>query len=115
MGLKEEIEFVLQEEEKRNRRRTHIVHRSSRMMKPTYFAVLVAKLVFWLSKYRMFAWLRKKEAPPVQQQPKRRKKVTIWMVMKDDWKNFKRWIFRQPQKPKLPGSNESWEDWEGQI
>lgn len=112
MGIKEEIDFVIEEEEKRNRRKTAVQsHRFGRhQIKPTYFAVLAAKLVM---KYKQYFPDKPKEPAPLP--GRRKKKITVWTIMKRDLRNVWHWINPPRKKKKIPGAEESWNDWEGQL
>jgi len=110
MSFRDEINQVVQEEERKLRRRTNQVQRTNRFVRPTYWAIIVAKIIVFINSH-------KKQPLPAEtrQVAKQKKKVTMMSLVKEDLRNLRRKIFPVKKVKKLPGSNESWKDWEGQI
>lgn len=116
MSLKEEIDLVIQEEERKLRRRTAQTQRVNRFVKPTYMAVLIAKAIVFLKGFKKQADAAPVAPPALKRHlGKQKPPVTIGTLIREDLTAFKRRLFPVKKAKKLPGSNESWKDWEGQI
>jgi len=116
MSLRDEIEQVVQEEEKRLKRRAIQTQRVNRFVKPTYAAVIIAKVIVFLKGFRKPA-AAAPVAPPALKRHlgKQKQPVTIGTLIREDLTALKRRVFPVKKAKKIPGSNESWKDWEGQI
>jgi hypothetical protein len=120
MALRDEIDRVIAEEEKKAQRtRTQTTRRAtrSRFEKPTYLAYYAAKLIFF---FRRFSKSPVKKVapdtntPPAGHNPDRKKKkpTSFTGIMKEDIRNFMKRFSGEPKKKKpLPGSGESFDDW----
>jgi LysM repeat protein len=112
MSMMDEIEQVAQDEEKRNNRKSRSVRTvRTRNLKPTYFAVLLGKMVF------IYRGLRKAPVRPVPKPVIQ--SVDPMDIVKEDFVSLKAKIYGTlvPAKPrkKMSGDTESWKDWEGEL
>lgn len=130
MSFRDELNQVIAEEERaaerlsRKQPRSAAPKRSSsyktRFQKPTYFAVLVGKILY---RFRKPQKTRQKLITPtrgmegyVEVDFVEPPKITGWMIVKEDLRNLPRKIMRggkktNPQKTQMPVSKESIEDW----
>lgn len=130
MSIRDEIDRVIEEEAKKDnrivRRQEVLSKRKAReraRLPPTYFAVLIGKLLYKLH--------RKPSAPRRPVTPKRgiegyvelpfieEPKVTVLTIIKEDLRNLPRKLFhlglrkkKAEPKKEIPNSNESLKDWE---
>lgn len=129
MSFRDELDRVIAEEERaadrlsRKQSRTPPKRSSSyktRFEKPTYFAVLVGKILY---RFRKPQKARQKLITPtrgmegyVEGDFVEPPKITGWMIVKEDIRNFPKRLMRGGRKPKppatkIPVSKESIEDW----
>jgi hypothetical protein len=100
MSFREEVDRVLREEERKNRRSQNTPSRRTarQFEQPTYFAILCAKLLIRFGRGR---------STPVMDTGIPKKKVSFVSIVREDISRF----FSQKKKVKVPESNESWDDW----
>lgn len=127
MSIRDEIDRVILDEAKSDERKKKLMQRKagygqkgyqSRFEKPTYFAVLVGKLLYRLH--------REKPRKPVSQRTGiegynehdfvEKPKVTIFTIFKEDLHNLPKKLLtvgtkRKKPAPDIPNSKESIEDW----
>src|SRR5574343_988302 len=110
MSLRDAIEQVVQEEERRIRRQTAQTQRVNRLAKPTYMAVVIAKVIVFLNRFKKPA--AAPAAPPALKRHlgKQKPPVTIGTLIWEDLTALKRRVFPVKKAKKIPGSNESWKD-----
>lgn len=111
--FRKEVDYVLQEEERKNqrlqRRRQTAARRSSYMNRhnPTYLAVLTAKI---MTKIGLV-----KPAAPVDgagtENKKIKDEVTLLTIVGEDLARFRYWLFNGNHKDPKMKSKDSWEDW----
>lgn len=102
MSFRDDVDRVLREEERKNRRtQTTSTKRTARQFEqPTYFAIVYAKMLMRFGRGRQSSVQEKNDIPS-------KKKVSTLSIIRSDLSR----IFSRKKKVKTPKSNESWEAW----
>ena len=109
MGIKEEIDQVIREEERKSNRvsRKSVRTTHARNIHPTYFSVLIGKIIFMTRGKPADKKPGDKPAQTVKDKPK----VTMLTIFWEDLTNIPKKIVPPVKKKKVPGADESFNDW----